>query len=392
MKKGANISGILDEDNCFICGIKQKELPKGKFYICRECNHLLCNNCKGRHDDVHPDHNVITSYVSGEINDDNKGNLKSKPKNNNHYDYYKEYINPSNNRYDEENPENYSNDNYNLNRNKYNNPQELENPNYNYNNINPNVSNSQNFPKYNNNNTIPNEQNYYQNTPSKSLDSNNPYFMNKNKNNIDNISNLNNLNNLNNNNYDVNKNYNPNDNLNENAPNINTLKSYNLNDRNNPNDNNLYPNKNKRVPLKRYYNNRNNNNQDDNNNQYNDNYNDNDNDNYNDSYNDKFNDKFNDNDNNNYNDNYNDYNGNEPGREPENRNKNPKLFKKEKCRIEFDLNKKDEEFNRCEIFGSPACYNCLKSKKNEKTTQIFYCSQCMKLFCRDCLYQHNYCS
>ena len=71
-------------------------------------------------------------------------------------------------------------------------------------------------------------------------------------------------------------------------------------------------------------------------------------------------------------------------------NKDKDLQKKRKCKIEFDLEKDDTEFDKCEIFGNPVCYNCLKSKKGEKNFQIFYCSQCMKLFCRDCLYQHNY--
>ena len=67
-------------------------------------------------------------------------------------------------------------------------------------------------------------------------------------------------------------------------------------------------------------------------------------------------------------------------------------IEKKKCKLEFDLSKQDTEFDTCQIFGSPVCFNCLKSKKNEKTIQIFYCSQCMKLFCRDCLYQHTFCS
>ena len=70
--------------------------------------------------------------------------------------------------------------------------------------------------------------------------------------------------------------------------------------------------------------------------------------------------------------------------------KNLDSIKKRKCKIEFDLNKDETEFDTCEIFGNPVCYNCLKSKKDEKNFKIFYCSQCMKLFCKDCLYQHNY--
>ena len=58
--------------------------------------------------------------------------------------------------------------------------------------------------------------------------------------------------------------------------------------------------------------------------------------------------------------------------------------------VEFDLNKDEREFAKCEVFGYPVCYNCLKSKKDEKNFKLFYCSQCMKLLCKDCLYQHNY--
>ena len=72
---------------------------------------------------------------------------------------------------------------------------------------------------------------------------------------------------------------------------------------------------------------------------------------------------------------------------------NQYIPKKRKCKIEFDIiNKKDSEFEGCQIFGYATCYNCLRNKKNEKTLQIFYCSQCMRLYCRDCLYQHNYCN
>ena len=38
------------------------------------------------------------------------------------------------------------------------------------------------------------------------------------------------------------------------------------------------------------------------------------------------------------------------------------------------------------------CYNCSKSKKDQKNIQIFYCIQYMKLFSKDFLYQHNYIS
>ena len=305
--------GISDTNKCFICGINQKDLPNCKFYQCRECNNSLCNNCKGKHNDTYQDHNVVTLYISGEINNvKNKTNTikKSKP-NKNHYDYYQAYINPSNNRYDDENLETYSNDNTNI------------------------SNNNQNY-----NNQYPSSQN---------LDNKDQYYINRNKNSADNIRNLNN-------NYDVNINYNQND---DNTPNYITSKSYNLND-NNDNDNN----NNKKIAIKRYNNNR---------------------------YNIK--DK-------NYDDNNYDNNNNiEVSGELDNKNnnktlrsKNPNVLLKEKCKIEFDLEKDDKEFGKSEIFGNPTCFNCLKSRKNEKTIQIFYCSQCMKLFCRDCLNQHNKCS
>ena len=30
-----------------------------------------------------------------------------------------------------------------------------------------------------------------------------------------------------------------------------------------------------------------------------------------------------------------------------------------KCKIEFDLNRRDSEFDKFEIFGTPTCFNCL---------------------------------
>ena len=86
------------------------------------------------------------------------------------------------------------------------------------------------------------------------------------------------------------------------------------------------------------------------------------------------------------------YDNDDYNNEQINENKKQDLFQKRKCKIEFDLNKDEREFAKCEVFGNPVCYNCLKSKKDEKNFKIFYCSQCMKLFCKDCLYQHNYIS
>ena len=372
MLKGDYYSGFLDEGNCFICGIKKKELPKGPFYLCRECDHLVCYKCRGRHDDVHPNHNLVTSYISGEINNldnDNNKNLRSGPKIIKHYDYYKEYINPSNNNYYNENSQN----NLNPNEYEYEISQEYEGDN-NYNNNNPNIQNNINSnipnninPNIQNNinqNALNNQKYYYTNIPPNNIDDNqSQYYINKNKNNIDNINNLdnNNINNNSNNIYKINanKNYSQNEFENDYPSNINAFRSYNFKD--NTDDNmGLSPNKRRQITIRRY-----------NNERYN-----------------------------NQDDNINDNNDQiiEEGQNINDKNdlrniNNQNIFKKRKCKIEFDIiNKKDSEFEGCQIFGFPACYNCLRSKKKEKTLQIFYCSQCMKLYCKDCLYLHNYCN
>ena len=358
MRKNSGINGILDEDNCFICGGKQIELPDEKFFICKECNHLLCNGCRGRHDDVYPEHNLVTSYISGEINNvnnENKINLNKgiKPL---QYDYYNEYINPTNNRYNIENPENLDDNkinkgvnqdkniiHYNYDKDKT--PNTTYQRDYQYYNIKPKTIINKNYSENNNiNPTEPDNQNYYNyeqnNNQNKLLNNNidnnntqNKYYINKN-----NINDVNDNNNIDRSNY-----YNLNQNQNE--PSINY-------------DKNLLPNK--KINIKRYANK---------NNRYNNPENDN---------------------------NYYDKGESNDDNDKENinkskalRNKNQDLFKKEKCKIEFDLNKDDSQFASSKIFGNPACYNCLKSCKDEKNIQIFYCSQCMKLFCRDCLYLHN---
>ena len=508
MKKGDNIPGFISDENCFICGIKKTELlPNGKLIYCRDCNNLVCDDCRKRHDDVHPQHVLATSYIPGEINDEknikikklnidpkkilfdyynnyNNNNDNMKPSNIGNEGYNNEYLqinniglgnNLGNNRYNKDNPQmnnlgslscrynkdslpinnigpliynkdnlqmnnngpitdrynndklqinnidlgnnRYNNDNppmnnINVGSNRYNNDnQQINNigsgnirynndnkPNYLYErmaemekqkyiyNINqtlrnrPNLQNYNNNPNinlqnYNNNPNINITQEYYQNkdNPNGNImeyqlsnenqnfpandnnDSQSQYYINKNKNNIDNIKNLNKDygDQRNNNKY----------NINDNGQNINLIKSYNINDNidnniNNNNNNNYSPNKNRRIIIKRY----NNIPIDQDNNEY---YDDNE---YGQDQ---------------YIQNANDYQNL--------RNKNNNLYRKKRCQLEFDLNKKDTEFDTCQIFGNPVCFNCRKSKKNEKILQIFYCSQCMKLFCRDCLYQHAFC-
>ena len=70
--------GDYNYDDCFLCGIKQRENIQDKFYICRECDRLLCQNCRIKHDKINPEHNLVISYISGEINnDDNKDSIKN---------------------------------------------------------------------------------------------------------------------------------------------------------------------------------------------------------------------------------------------------------------------------------------------------------------------------
>ena len=63
--------GDIDSDDCFLCGIKQSQNNYESFYLCRECDKLLCKKCKKKHDLINPQHNLVTSYISGEI-DPNK--------------------------------------------------------------------------------------------------------------------------------------------------------------------------------------------------------------------------------------------------------------------------------------------------------------------------------
>ena len=405
-KIGEFNTGTLDNENCNYCGKNQRNNPNERFYICKDCNNnLLCNKCKDEHE---PKHNLLALYNSGEM-DKNNPNIDPKLI----YQYYKNNSNeniPSNLNNNKNNANIYNiNDNQNNNAQLYNtnaNNKEWQrykpNDNSQMKSVEPNsrILNSDcymcginqkdypyerfhlcrncnyllcnqckdthynKYPKhfilalYNSANDEPRKaesQGSINNSPSKNRNRNyndnldnyqTQYQMNKNRNNVDNISNLNRI--------DVQNNKNKYDNnLNQIDPNNNTNNSYSTKESNIDNRN-LSPNK--RIALRKYNN------------------------------------RYNDQDE----DNYNDMGVNQESQNGINnqnlRNNNNNLAKSRKCKIEFDLNKQDSEFNKCEIFDFPACSYCLKKKKKKKTIQIFYCSQCMKLFCRDCLYLHNYCS
>ena len=286
--------GDFNYDDCFLCGIKQRDNTQDKFYICRECDHLLCHNCRKKHDLISPNHNLVVSYISGEINKDLNNEedehicIHCQNKLNN---------NEENEIYDTNKEENINNNlSIKLRKEK----------------INQNIQNIQMIQNIQNNSLDNNNKNKEQNYPYKNVDYNmktqyqndygDKYLLYKNI--------------INNNNKEY---YNP---INE-YENIENDKETN---KINISTNNNSPTK-KRILIKRYQN---------------------------------------------------------------DNKENKDLLKERKCKIEFDLNKDETEFDKCEIYGNPVCYNCLKSKKEEKNFKIFYCSQCMKLFCKDCLYQHNY--
>ena len=391
------------DDNCYICGINKREYPDEKFYICRDCNNLICDQCLDMHDMKNPRHNnLISTYNAGEPY---KNNSNIDPKSI-YYRYKNSNDNNDNLPYNNMTDNNYLKDNLNpqLYRAKDNNRGKLRNRSMdNKNKINtyydPDIKkmkesnfnqgafdddcyicgitqreypnerfyicrdcnhllcnqcinlHDMKYPRHNfitSYNNPNNQKKEYQNSmkgsprkkPKSSYgdldDNKSQFYINKNKNSIDNISNLNkDL-------EDTNDYYNPNTyDMNNIEPNIYNPRVNNAND-----NHNLSPKK--KAKLRKFINKPNN---DDGN------YNDND------------------------NDNYNNPNANLRGN---NMNSN------KKCKIEFDLNRRDSEFDKFEIFGSPTCFNCLKSKKNQKNIQIFFCNQCMKLFCRDCLNLHNY--
>ena len=378
--------GDYNYEDCYLCGIKQREYIQDKFYICRECDRLLCQNCKIKHDKINPEHNLIISYISGEINNGNKDI-------NNNLEQISQYqcihcqnrinnnINAENIRYNIN-----GNENININNEDTNNINNSMNIKLRKEKINQNIqsmqiiqniksntlennNNKTNISSQFENNNYPNDNedtnmktqyqhdyddkyNLYRNlmnssNEKKKKENNDEYF-----NPIKEYENIQEIKNMNNNNTNINVNINQRQNLDE---------DYELLNNNNKN---ITPTKIKRnayySPLKKKKLIKNNMINLENNEQ-------------------------------------NDYNGNDQyNKETINdlniqlKDKNIDLIKKRKCKIEFDFNKDEKEFDTCEIFGNPVCYNCLKGKKDEKYFKLFYCSQCMKLFCKDCLYQHNY--
>ena len=305
-ENGAN----FNYNDCFLCSIKQRDNPQDRFYKCRECDRLLCQSCRKKHDLINPQHNLVISYISGEINQDINPNDEQKDN---------ICIHCQNKILNENNGENINNNNPNIKLRKQKINQNIQNmqiiqgnQNYSLDNMNNNNTNNNNLYK---NKSYPYDNDEYNLKTQYQNDYGDKYILYKNimNNNIDNNAEINN-------NKDY---YNP---INE-FENIESSRK-------------MSPMK-KRILAKRYENPPY---------QNNDNYN----------------------------------------KEIKNENINKDLFKRRKCKIEFDLNKNEAEFDKCEIFGNPVCYNCLKSKKDDKFLKIFYCSQCMKLFCKDCLYQHNF--
>ena len=229
----------------------------------------------------------------------------------------------------------------------YENTQEYDNKKYYNNNMNP-KNNSNGEYLY----SIPNTPSKYNDNNNNEDDNKSQYYLNKSKNNVDNISNLNkNLYNKDNN-FDRNNFYN-----NMNDENFNPSGTYTIRVNRKNIGENKYFSPNKKANPKRY----------NNSSRYSDDQGDND---------------------NNYK-----YKALSPDLRSINeyqnrnlRNRDMNLYPNRKCKIEFDLSKRDSEFDKFVIFGRPVCYYCFKYKKIQKTYQLFYCSQCMKLFCRECLH------
>ena len=65
------------------------------------------------------------------------------------------------------------------------------------------------------------------------------------------------------------------------------------------------------------------------------------------------------------------------------------LIVKNDCEKEFDLEQNNEDkYLKTEVFGSPCCYICNSSNKKDSSFQLFHCSHCNKLFCKQCLDVH----
>ena len=369
--------GEYNYDDCFLCGIKQRENIQDKFYICRECDRLLCQNCKIKHDKINPEHNLVISYISGEINHDNKDMNKNTAQIRKYQCTH--YQNRVNNNISGENIRYNINGNDNINTyNEENNNIDNMNIKLRKEKINQNIQSMQLMHNLKNNSLDNNKTNIsyqFENT-NYPYDNENTNMKTQYQQDYDDKYHLyRNL--MNSNNDKLNKDnsedyFNPIKEYEDIQETKNINNNTNFNQRQNSdedfdllNNNNNSPTKIKRntyySPLKKK--------------KLNKKY-----------ENDMIN--FQNNEQNDYIDEYKKELINESNIQI--KEKNLDLLKRKKCKIEFDFNKDESEFDTCEIFGNPVCYNCLKSKKDEKNFKLFYCSQCMKLFCKDCLYQHNY--
>ena len=65
------------------------------------------------------------------------------------------------------------------------------------------------------------------------------------------------------------------------------------------------------------------------------------------------------------------------------------LILKNNCTKEFDLNQNYEnKYQKTEVFGNPCCYICFSNNRDDSSFQLFHCSHCNKLFCKECLSIH----
>ena len=60
------------------------------------------------------------------------------------------------------------------------------------------------------------------------------------------------------------------------------------------------------------------------------------------------------------------------------------LILKNNCTKEFDLNQNYEnKYQKTEVFGNPCCYICFSNNRDDSSFQLFHCSHCNKLFCKE---------
>ena len=67
------------------------------------------------------------------------------------------------------------------------------------------------------------------------------------------------------------------------------------------------------------------------------------------------------------------------------------LILKNDCEKEFDLEdfeRNENRYEKVEVFGNPRCYICLSGNLQDSSIQLFNCSHCNKLFCKNCLSIH----